>query len=124
MHLRKYRNTKTTFNDIKFDSKAEADYYRYLKNQEKKGEVSEIKLQPKFTLQKNFKFNGKIIRSITYTSDFKFKDKNGFTHIVDVKGFKTNEFKIKEKMLKFKFKDEEKILIYCVKLARETWVEC
>lgn len=46
----KYKNEKAEFDAIKFDSKKERDRYLILKNAEKNGIISELKLQPTFTL--------------------------------------------------------------------------
>ena len=66
----------------------------------------EIVLQPKFILQDSFKDNtGKKYRGINYISDFALKDKRTglFHRVFDVKGAKTKDFIIKEKMFKEKY---------------------
>lgn len=120
--MSKYGNTKITFNGNKFDSAMEADYYRYLDIQKSKGEIKDFEIHPKFILQPSFKYKGKTIQSITYTSDFKVYCNDGTIEIVDVKGHKTNEFKLKEKILKYMFKNNENISIFCVTLHKEQWV--
>lgn len=44
-----------------------------------------------------------IVQAIKYISDFKVKYKNGAVKVIDVKGIKTADFKIKEKMFKFRY---------------------
>ena len=46
----KYKNEKVEFDGIKFDSKRERDRYMVLKDAERRGVISELKCQPKFTL--------------------------------------------------------------------------
>ena len=118
-----YGNKKVKFNGETFDSKLELDYYRYLLNQQDLGEIISITMKPVFILQPGFTYCGKSIRKITYTPDFMFEDKNGKIHIVDVKGMKTNEFKLKEKMLKYTLKDAKNTEMYCVKLHKEQWIK-
>ena len=100
----KYHNKKTIVNSIKFDSKKEADYYCDLLIRQKAGELSDIKLQPEFILQDKYRYDGKGIRAITYKADFSFIE-NGKEIIVDVKGFKNEIYRIKKKMLLFKYPD-------------------
>ena len=97
MTYNKYRNVKTTIDGIKFDSKAEARRYTELKLLEKAGEITDLKLQPRFILQHSFKHKGKTIRAITYMADFQYSE-NGKEIVEDVKGVETAVFKIKKKM--------------------------
>lgn len=120
--MQKYGNKKVMFDGHKFDSKMEADYYRYLSILKFKGEIKDFETHPKFILQKGFVYKGKKISEITYTSDFKVFYNDGTVGIIDVKGSKTNEFKIKEKMLKFMFKDDENTSIFCITLYKEKWI--
>jgi len=102
----KYWNKKVLINWIKFDSKKEAKFYQDLKILERAGHIENLELQPKFILQENFKFNWKTERAITYIADFKYYDifkKEWF--VIDVKWFKTEVYKIKRKLLLYKFKD-------------------
>ena len=121
--MSKYGNKKVKFNGETFDSKLELDYYRYLLNQQDLGEIISITMKPVFILQPGFTYCGKSIRKITYTPEFMFEEKNGKIHIVDVKGMKTNEFKLKEKMLKYTLKDAKNTEMYCVKLHKEQWIK-
>ncbi len=93
------------FEPVIFDSKKEADYYRQLLLLQKAGEVEEIQLQPKFTLQEGFSKNGKKHRAITYTADFMVIYKNGRREVVDVKGMRTQVFNLKLKLFEKKFPD-------------------
>ena len=124
--MSKYHNVKQTIDGIIFDSKREADYYYTLKIFKMAGEINEIKPHPKFILQPGFwkcnKCNiiwgedelkrGKCtfcgtkmpkISAITYSADFCVTYKDGHIEIVDVKGIKTEAFKIKQKMFEFKY---------------------
>jgi len=102
--LTKYSNKKTVIDSITFDSKKEAKYYTDLLARQKKGEVSNIELQPVFILQDKFRHNGKGIRAIEYRADFSFIE-NGKKIVVDVKGFKNKIYLLKKKMLLFKYPD-------------------
>lgn len=100
---RKYYNHKTTLDGIVFDSGREANYYAELKLLQKAGEVVSIDLQPKFELQPGFERNGKKERPITYKADFKVSYSDGHIEIIDTKGFKTDVYGIKRKMLLYRY---------------------
>ena len=101
----KYRNKKTTNAGIEFHSEAESARYDELLLLEKGGEIDCITLQPKFLLQGSFKDrNGKTHRKIEYIADFKYRDIR-YNHPVveDVKGMKTEIYKIKKKLFLKKY---------------------
>ena len=101
--MNKYRAKKTTIDGITFDSKLEGEYYKHLKLLEKAGEISNLQRQVPFELQPAYTDNtGKKIRPIKYVADFVYT-RGDETVIVDVKGVQTHEFKLKWKMLGYKF---------------------
>lgn len=104
----KYHNTKTKSKGITFHSKREAKRYEELLLLEKSGEVDCLELQPKFILQKSFKDrNGKTHRKIEYIADFKYRDVRYNVPVVeDVKGAKTEVYKIKKKLFLKKYGDK------------------
>ena len=105
MSYNKYKNKKTIVDGIKFDSEMESHYYIYLKHLKEIGEVVDFEMQPAFLLQEGFNLNGKRIRAITYKADFKVIYKDGHEEVIDVKGKLTEEFKIKRKMLLYRYRD-------------------
>ncbi len=105
MSYNKYKNKKTMVDGIKFDSEMESHYYIYLKQLKEIGEVVNFVLQPTYLLQEGFDLNGKRIRPITYKADFKVIYKDGHEEVIDVKGKLTEEFKIKRKMLLYRYRD-------------------
>ena len=105
MSYNKYNNKKTIVDGIKFDSEMESNYYIYLKQLKEIGEVVDFILQPTYLLQEGFNLNGKRIRPITYKADFKVIYKDGHEEVIDVKGKITEEFKIKRKMLLYRYRD-------------------
>ena len=105
MSYNKYKNKKTIVDGIKFDSEMESHYYIYLKQLKEIGEVVDFVLQPSYLLQEGFNLNGKRIRPVTYKADFKVIYKDGHEEVIDVKGKLTEEFKIKRKMLLYRYRD-------------------
>ena len=124
MRYNKYNNKKTIVDGIKFDSEMESHYYLYLKHLKEIGEVVDFVLQPTYLLQEGFILNGKRIRAITYKADFKVIYKDGHEEVIDVKGKLTEEFKIKRKMLLYKYRD---ITFKCVqergRKPNKYWIE-
>lgn len=90
----KYRNTKTEVDGIKFDSKKEAEYYKKLKLLRKVGEIGFIERQVAYELNPGGTY------SLKYLADFRYTDKKGVVHVVDVKGFLTPEYRKKKKLMK------------------------
>ena len=80
----KYKNKKVEIDGIKFDSKKEANRYCELKLLERAGKIFDLKLQPRFLLQENFKYKNKTYRKIEYVADFEYTE-NGQTVVEDVK---------------------------------------
>ncbi len=99
----KYRNKKVTIDGDTFDSKAEARYYSELKLRERAGDILFFRLQPRYRLQDAVEKHGVKHRAIDYVADFEIHHKDGSIEVVDVKGFKTEVFRIKEKMFHKKF---------------------
>ena len=80
------------------DSKREAIRCDLLHLLKKGGVISSLKQQPKFVLQKGYKYEGKKIRSLCYFADFSYLE-DGVRVIEDCKGYRTNVYKIKKKLL-------------------------
>ena len=91
----KYGNQKTTVGDIQFDSNKEANYYRYLLIQQKIGKIGFLQRQVEYELNEGGAF------SFKYISDFEYLDMvTGKKVVVDVKGFRTREYKKKKRLMK------------------------
>lgn len=106
--MNKYHNKKCFYKDMTFGSKKERDYYVILEMMLKNKQITDLKTQVKFELQPSFKFKGKTIRSINYIADFTYV-KDGKLIIVDTKGYRTEVYKLKKKMMQFKGYDIEEI---------------
>lgn len=100
MKITKYRNKKT----MGYDSAKEAYRAGKLKLLERGGLISDLQEQVTILLQERFRCNGKWERAITYIADFVYI-KDGQKIVEDVKGFKTDVYKIKRKMLLFRYPD-------------------
>jgi hypothetical protein len=100
----KYHNQITYVDGITFDSKRESERYSELKFMQMAGLINQLELQPKFVLQEGFKKNGKAIKAITYKADFMYWDNElKQTVVEDVKGYKTQTFRLKQKMFEEKY---------------------
>lgn len=102
--MHKYGAVKTTVDGITFDSKAEAKRYQELLLLERAGQICDVKLQPEFVLQPSFVKKGKKYQPIKYRADFQYYDLIKHKMVIeDVKGCKTKEFLIKQKMFEYVF---------------------
>lgn len=90
----KFGNVKVETDGRKFDSKAEAARYRVLKDMERVGIISGLRMQVPYPLR----VRGELIT--TYVADFVYCDNGGSVIVEDVKGFRTREFIIKKKLMK------------------------
>lgn len=100
----KYFSKKVVIDGIKFDSKKEGQYYLTLKNAEKAGAIRDLELQKEYILQDKFKINNKTRREIKYRADFTYvSTEDDKLHVVDVKGYKTDEYRLKKKLFEYKY---------------------
>lgn len=124
----KYHNQKTVVNGITFDSLKEANRYRQLLVYERTGIIRELRLQQEFTLKEAFvTAEGERVKAIRYRADFTYrvsmglykadwdqyfacedllfytellrKSGDGVQVIEDVKGVRTDVYKMKYKMM-------------------------
>ena len=137
----KIYHKKTEIDGIVFDSQTEAEYYTYLKQLKSKGEVLSFTMQDTFILQNKFlmidgkridednkdfkklqKANpGCTIQAIKYKADFTVHYKDGSVRVIDVKGLKTADFKLKEKMFNYMYPQYNKL--FCVVKYNGEWLE-
>lgn len=83
--------------DGKYASKRESRRSQELVLLQKIGEISDLKEQVKYTLIP--KQEGE--RAVTYTADFVYRDKEGRQVVEDSKGFKTQQYVIRRKLMQF-----------------------
>ena len=96
----KYKAKPTVIDGVRFASKAEADRYCYLRLLLQAGKISNLELQPKYTI----KINGEKI--CDYVADFRYftpnngpQDQVGHLVVEDVKGTKTPVYRLKKKLV-------------------------
>lgn len=100
----KYHSKICVYDGMKFHSQKEGEYYLYLKSLLKNKKIKNLELQKEYILQDKFKINGKTQRKISYKADFTyFSLEDNKLHVVDVKGFKTEIYKLKKKLFEYKY---------------------
>jgi len=99
----KYGNRKVWADGFCFDSEKERDYYNTLKLLLRAGVIKGFGRQPEFLLTEG---TGPHDRGTSYRADFIvwYMDR---VEIVDTKGFETETFKLKLKMMKEKYPEIE-----------------
>lgn len=100
----KYGNTKVVRNGRQFDSKREAGRYAELVILQRAGRISDLKTQVSFLLipaQYDEKHRC-IERSCKYVADFTYIE-DGQLVVEDAKGLKTDVYRIKKKMMLYKY---------------------
>lgn len=95
----KYGNQKTTVYGITFDSKKEAERYLVLRSLEQQGLITDLQRQVKYVLLPTQKIDGETVeKALSYVADFQYK-RNGEIVVEDVKGMRTQVYKIKRKLM-------------------------
>ena len=97
----KYGNKKTVINGIEFDSKAEAERYEDLLWLEKAGTIVGLKRQVPFEIIPALVLpDGTKWSRTEYVADFRYYDTRKREWVTeDVKGFKTDVYKLKRKLM-------------------------
>lgn len=103
--MNKYNNKKTVIDGITFDSKREANRYMELRQMQRFGEISNLRMQVPYELQPAFALGKKRIRPIRYIADFVYTEK-GREVIEDAKGKRTDVYDLKRKMFAYKYGQE------------------
>lgn len=96
----KYKNKKTVFNGVTYDSKKEANRAAQLRILEKVGQIKDLKRQERF----NLVVNG--VNIGFYKADFSYINKRGTRIVEDVKSAYTRKlatYRIKKKLVKALF---------------------
>lgn len=136
-------NHKTVYQDgYKFDSKLERDFYLELLDRKAKGLIKGFKMQVKYPLQPRFiildgqaitddnpdfdkirrKNKLSINSSIDYIADFVVENAENKIIVYDTKGKATTDFRIKMKMLLFKYPDID-FKVICFDKKKKEWVD-
>lgn len=118
----KFNARKITIDGFEFDSLEESRYYLHLLDLLEDGTIIHFDLQPEFQLLDSIKLKDRTLRGVKYIADFTVYYADGKKEHVDVKGFETPDFIIKQKMFHYFYKDETlKILTY--KKRDGGWIE-
>lgn len=101
----KLNASKVEIDGIIFDSKFEGETYEALKSIEKSGLISELELQHEITLIPSFTYDRSTIRPTRMLVDFHFNlhlpDGRKIPVDFETKGYQTDVYRIKVKILKF-----------------------
>ena len=92
--MTKYHAQRTEIDGVKFASKKEANRYLQLKAFERVGLIKDLKLQVPYQIIPKSKYG----RAIKYVADFVYYE-DGQKVVEDVKGFKTDVYKLKKRLM-------------------------
>lgn len=123
----KLNASKVIIDGIEFHSKFEGETYEALKSIERSGLISGLELQHEITLIPNFTFEGRSVRPTKMVVDFRFDLHlpNGKRVPIDfeTKGYATDVYRIKVKLLKFLKKGLAKEKMYKYVLYRGRFLD-
>lgn len=101
----KYHNIKVSVDGYTFDSIAESQRYQQLKLLERAKAIIDLKRQVKFVLIDKSQYG----REVSYIADFTYYEGNKLV-VEDVKGIKTDIFKLKARLFAERYGFEIKII--------------
>lgn len=99
--LSKYRNVQTEYNGIKFMSKKEAEYAMQLDFMRKATSPRDMVVEYECQVPFQIILNGKKI--CRYIADFRVKYADGREEIIDVKGVRTDVYRLKKKLVEAQY---------------------
>lgn len=94
----KYGNKQTVLNGKVFDSRREARRFMELDLMQKAGLISDLRLQVPFELIPKIGSE----RAVYYIADYVYKE-NGETVVEDCKGCRTDVYRIKRKLMLYRY---------------------
>lgn len=100
----KYNSKKTLYDGVEFDSKKEAEFARTLDICKKATKPSDRVLEVERQVPYEIYINGKKI--FTYKADFKVLYADKSVKVFDVKGYRTEVYKIKKKAVEAQYNIE------------------
>lgn len=103
----KYHNKKIVIDGIPFPSQKEGKRYIELKAMRDSGQITDLRLQVPYTLIPAFNLGKKRYRKMEYIADFVYM-KDGQQIVEDTKGYKTEIYKIKKKLMAYIYQIEIK----------------
>lgn len=106
----KYHNKKIKTEDGTFDSKYEYEEWCRLKLLERGGAIRNLMRQVPYILIPTIRTTAGTLKQITYYADFVY-EKNGIVCMVDTKGFETETYKIKKRLLINQYVTEQRVFI-------------
>lgn len=100
--MNKYHNTKITTADGTFDSMRELHRWSELKLMERAGLISGLVRQYRFEVIPKQRVNGRTVKPCYYIADFCYLQ-DGQMVVEDCKGMKTDVYKIKKKLMLWRY---------------------
>lgn len=105
MSRTKYNATRYIDGEERFDSKKEYLRWKQLKKEYDEGKIFMLERQVEFELipRQKDEWTGKVLeRACKYKADFVYR-RDGVTIVEDVKGYKTEVYKIKKKLMLYRY---------------------
>ena len=104
--MNKYNAKRVAVDGRKFDSRAEAEHYLLLKDRQRRGEISGLECQRRFTVVEPQNYGRHRLQAVNYIADFVYYE-NGKMVVEDVKGYKRGVayqlFTVKKKLMLQKY---------------------
>lgn len=69
--------------------------------------ITGLRLQPEYELIPRYKKDGHTIRRTIYRADFEYRTRDGREIVEDVKGFKTDVYKLKKRLFEYLYPEKK-----------------
>lgn len=106
----KYHNKKINSPDGTFDSKYEYEEWCRLKLLERGGVIRNLMRQVPYILIPTIRTSAGTLKQITYYADFVYEEE-GIVYMVDTKGYETETYKIKKRLLINQYVTEQRVFV-------------
>ena len=95
---KKYGNQKTTYNGHKYDSKFEAGVAKELELRKRAGDILDFDKQYRVDIE-IFNSTGKKVHEVRHKVDFRIHELDGTFTLLEAKGFETQDYRFRRKLL-------------------------
>ena len=102
MKRNKYHNRRIEWHGEMFDSVKERDRYAELLLLQRARKITGLSRQVKFQLTQNHRVGKELVRESSYIADFTYWEDGNFV-VEDCKGYRTETYKLKKKMMLEKY---------------------
>lgn len=117
----KFHAVKAEIDDITFDSLNESRFYLEILKGIQNKTIRSFELQKRYELIPKYRTkDGRTIRKTEYLADFVLTMSDNSVRVIDIKGVETPVFKIKKKLLEYRYPE---VRLECLHYVSGMWLD-